>query len=246
MACVPLTQPLVSCIVVLDRTDLRITDGEISYDTPCGTTKLKQGGGGSGQGGSVTSTCEMPGNDRMTKFYHTVVADEVDGGTRQLQCDITVQEGFRRVHFWAGDNSWYQDIGACLDQNNTLTHPETRALISSVVYVLQGAAQQLDQASGSDRNPLYQLVDRAMITGNLTQLELMVTNGIQTAASIVYGIGFIESNGTLIKPSYSYLNAEVWYNAYSWGAGWKGKPPSAPASPSTNLIDPPLHGHPFP
>jgi hypothetical protein len=218
---VPLTQPAVTCVIVLDEPTIKVADGQISYDTPCGTTTLSQGEGS--QGGSVTSICELAESSQVTKFYHTVVADEEGGGTRQLRCDITVQEGFRQVHFWAGDSNWYQDTGSCFEQSNNLTQAESRPLISSVVYVLKGAAQQLDQASGSSRNPLYGLVDRAMIDSNFDQLELMIKNGIQTAASVVYGIAYLEANGTLKTDSYAYMDAVVYYNAYSWGTGWKGK-----------------------
>jgi hypothetical protein len=221
-ACVPLTQPTVTCVVVLDETSINVADGRISYDTPCGTTTLRLGDS-SQQGGSVTSTCEVPDDNHLTKFYHTVVADEVGGGTRQLRCDITVQEAFRRLRFSAGSLSLYDNTGACGDEINVLTHAESRGLITSVVYVLQGAAQQLDQSSGSDRNPLYGLVDQAMIAADFDHLELMVTNGIQTAASVIYGLGFKESKGNLIKPSYRYMDAVVFYHAYSWGTGWKGE-----------------------
>jgi hypothetical protein len=219
-ACVPLTQPVVTCVIVLDEPTVKVTEGQISYDTPCGTTTLRQGEGT--QGGSVTSFCELAESSQVTKFYHTVVSDQPEGGTRQLRCDITVQEGFRQVHFWAGDLNWYQDTGSCLEPSNTLTQAESRPLISSVVYVLKGAAQQVDQKSGSSRNPLYGMVDRAMIDGNLDQLESMVVNGIQTAASVVYGLGYSEANGTLKSSSYAYMDAVVYYNAYSWGSGWKG------------------------
>jgi hypothetical protein len=219
-ACVPLTVPLVKCQIVLDEPSIRVVDGETSYDTPCGTTKLTMGHS-SQRGGAVTSICGAPDDEYLTMFYHTVVTEEADGGTRQLQCDIRIQEHTRRLRFLAGSSSLYQDTGDCGGtQIDLLTHAESRPLITSVVYVLQGAAQQLDQAVGSQRNPLYGLVDRAMIDVNFDRLELMVTNGIQIAASVLYGLG---SNETSTVPKSGYMDAVVLYNAYSWGIGWKGE-----------------------
>lgn len=222
-ACVPLTQPNVYCEVVLDDPDFKVTGNQISYVTPCGSKSLSLDDS-SQQGGSVTDICEVPENDHLTKFYHIVMSDEPNGEIRQLRCDVTVQESFKRLRFWAGSASEYVDTGPCQGGSYNLTHDESRSLITSVVYVLQGAAQQLKQASGASqtqRNPLYAQVYETMNdTTRFAALDMMVKNGIQTAASILYGIG---SDGTLIVPTSGYMDVLIWYNAYSWGSGWKGE-----------------------